>query len=102
MSGKIDEALVRHVAHLSRLALTDAEVSAMAGELSRIVAYIDLLAEVPTEGVEPTAYALALRNVFRADEVCPSLGAARALANAAESEASSFKVPKVLDVDAGG
>ena len=97
MGTDINEDVVRHIAHLSRLTMSDDEVAAMAGELAKIVAYIDLMSELDTTDVDPTAHALPVQNVFRADEVGPSYDADRSLANAPRREGPFFRVPKMLD-----
>lgn len=97
MSSGIDEDLVRHIAHLSRLTLSDEDVSLMSRELSAIVGYFDQLQALDTDDVEPTAHALPVRDVFRDDAVCPSLDSDLALKNAPRREAEFFRVPKVLD-----
>jgi len=99
MSETITQDQVRHIAMLARLKLTDEEVASFSGQLSAILDYISQLEEVNVEGVEPTAHAVALRNVFRDDVVRPSFDPDTALANAPDREESSFKVPKVLDQD---
>ncbi len=99
--AEIDESLVRHVATLARLKPDDAEVASMTRELTRIVGYIDCLNELDTDSVEPMAHPLALRNVFRADEVRASISAEEAVGNAPERERTFFKVPKVLDTGGG-
>ena len=88
---------VQWVAHLARLQLTDAELETMTRQLSAIVAYVDQLQEVDTSSVEPMAHALAIHNVFRADEAAPSLPAVDALANAPERRGDFYSVPAVLD-----
>jgi aspartyl-tRNA(Asn)/glutamyl-tRNA(Gln) amidotransferase subunit C len=88
---------VQWVAHLARLQLTEAELETMTRQLNAIVAYVDQLQQVNTEGVEPLAHALAVRNVFRADEPAPSLSVADALANAPQRRSDFYSVPAVLD-----
>ncbi len=97
MSERIDEAKVRHIAHLARLRLTDEEIVRFGAQLSDIVSYVEKLGEVNTEGVEPTAHPLPVRNVLRDDVPADSLGVDRVLANAPDSSPPYFKVPKVLD-----
>lgn len=94
------------VAHLARLQLTPAELETMTRQLGSIVAYVDLLKKVDTDGVEPLAHALAVSNVFRDDEPAPSLPVAEALANAPERRTSArgeqfYAVPAVLDSSPG-
>ncbi|MDX2176066.1 MAG: Asp-tRNA(Asn)/Glu-tRNA(Gln) amidotransferase subunit GatC [Candidatus Sumerlaeia bacterium] len=87
---------VRHVALLSRLELGDADIERNAEELSKIFAFIEQLNGLDTEGVPPTTHALPMSNVFRADEVRPSLSPGEALANAPRQAANCFKVPQII------
>jgi aspartyl-tRNA(Asn)/glutamyl-tRNA(Gln) amidotransferase subunit C len=87
---------IEKVALLGRLQLTEAELATMTAELGRIVGYVDQLAEVNTDGVEPMAHAIELVNVFRADEVTPSLPSDEALANAPHRDERGYLVPAVL------
>ena len=101
MSTKIDEAQVRRVALLSRLELSDKEVTQFSGQLSAIVEYIEKLNELDTEKVEPLAHCLPVHNVLRDDIPRESLSNDAALANAPERENEYFKVPKILDDNSG-
>jgi aspartyl-tRNA(Asn)/glutamyl-tRNA(Gln) amidotransferase subunit C len=87
---------VEKVALLGRLQLTEAEVSTITGELAQIVGYVDQLSEVNTEGVEPMAHAIEVVNVFRADEVTPSLSRDEALSNAPHHDGRGYLVPAAL------
>jgi aspartyl-tRNA(Asn)/glutamyl-tRNA(Gln) amidotransferase subunit C len=88
---------VRWVAHLARLRLTDDELATMTRQLSAIVEYVDQLKQVNTDGVEPLAHALEVRNVFREDEPAASLPVAEALANAPARRGDFYAVPAVLE-----
>ncbi len=87
---------VEKVALLARLQLTEAELDTMTRQLGQIVGYVDLLAEVDTEGVEPMAHAVEVCNVFSPDEVTPSLPRKQALANAPQQNGRGYLVPAVL------
>jgi aspartyl-tRNA(Asn)/glutamyl-tRNA(Gln) amidotransferase subunit C len=97
MAAPITASTVRHIAMLGRLKLTDEEVAGFAPQLSAILEYVDQLKQVDVEGVEPTAHAVDIRNVLRADEVLPSIGIDKALSNAPRRKDSYFVAPKVLD-----
>lgn len=84
-------------AHLSRLAIPAAEKDDALKTLGDFLAYVDNLSDVDTKDVQPTTYALPIENVFRADEVRPSLSNEAALSNAPLHENGYFKVPKVLE-----
>jgi aspartyl-tRNA(Asn)/glutamyl-tRNA(Gln) amidotransferase subunit C len=87
---------VEKVALLARLQLSDAELETMTGQLAQIVAYVDQLAEVNTEGVDPMAHAVEVTNVFAEDRVEPSLPRETALANAPRHNDRGYLVPAVL------
>jgi len=88
---------VEHVARLARLALTEEEKELFQKQLGAILEYAQALAEVDTEGVEPTPYAVYLTNVVRADEVRPSMPREKVLANAPKARDGYFHVPRILD-----
>ncbi len=94
---KITRKDVENVALLSRLELGESDIVKFTGQLNAILDYVRLLDKVNTEGVQPTAHVLPLKNVMRADEVKPSLPREDALANAPEQEDGYFKVPKVME-----
>ncbi len=87
---------VEKVSLLGRLLLSDEELDKMTDQMGQILGYIDLLAELDTEQVEPMAHALDVSDVFRNDEVRPSLPRDRALANAPNRDEECYLVPAVL------
>jgi aspartyl-tRNA(Asn)/glutamyl-tRNA(Gln) amidotransferase subunit C len=97
MSEKLTEEQVRHVAKLARLKCSDEEIKGFTGQLGAILEYVAQLEKVDTENVEPLAHCLPVHNVFRQDEVKPSLSNDAALANAPQRDGEFFAVPKVLD-----
>lgn len=86
---------VRHVARLARLALTDAEIESLRGELSDILDYAQQVGQV-TADVPPTSHPYPLTNVDRADGARPSLSLQEALANAPQAEDGRFRVPRIV------
>jgi aspartyl-tRNA(Asn)/glutamyl-tRNA(Gln) amidotransferase subunit C len=88
---------VDKVAKLARLELTEVEKAAFTRQLSQILTHVETLKQYDTAGVEPTATVLGQVNVFRADEVRPSLPVERAVANAPESAEGFFVVPKIIE-----
>jgi aspartyl-tRNA(Asn)/glutamyl-tRNA(Gln) amidotransferase subunit C len=88
---------VRHIAHLARLGLTDADVEKFAPQLSEILDYFERLKAVDTEGVPPTAYPLDLHNVMRDDVTDPPADTDETLRNAPQRESNFFRVRAILD-----
>jgi len=88
---------VEHVAKLARLELSEDEKGTFTRQLSAILTYMDQLKMLDTRGVEPTNKVLPTENVFRDDEVRPSLPQERALANAPEQADGFFRVPRILE-----
>lgn len=77
--SQLTEAQVRHIAKLARLTLTDAEVRKFALELTAILHYVDMLQEVDTKNIEPTAQVTRQSSVFRDDEIRAARAAPDAL-----------------------
>ena len=88
---------VEYLALLARLELTPEELQHFTTQLDEILAYVEKLKKVPTEGIPPTSHVLNLSNVFREDQVGKSLSPEDALSNAPSKEGSFFKVPKVIE-----
>ena len=84
---------VLHVAKLARLELTDEEVERLTGELGAILEAVGKVAELDLADVPPTSHALALVNVWDADEPRESLGLDEVFANAPQREDDLFRVP---------
>ena len=88
---------VNHVATLARLGLSQSERESLRGELSSILAYVDILNELDTTDVPPASQAIAIENVTRPDLRRPSLTVPEVLANAADQQDGYFRVPPVFD-----
>ena len=95
--AKITKADVEYVAGLAQLTLDEATKEKLVGEMGDILAYMDKLNELNTDGIEPTMHVLEMSNVFREDVVQPSLDREAALANAPKTDGEYFLVPKILD-----
>ena len=93
----IDAATVKKVARLARIRVDDAEFEPLAGELSGILAWIEQLSEVDTEGVQPMASTEAVSLPQRDDVVTDGGDPAVILANAPKSDRNFFVVPKVVE-----
>ena len=93
----IDHKDVEHVARLTRLALTEAELERMREQLNSILAHLDTLRAVDTTGVEPTSHAVDVVNVMREDEVEPCLPQDAVLGNAPDRSGELFRVPRIIE-----
>jgi aspartyl-tRNA(Asn)/glutamyl-tRNA(Gln) amidotransferase subunit C len=88
---------IKYVAHLARLHLTPDEEKKLGAQLGGILGYIEKLKELDVTGVEPTAHAVPMVNVTRADEIRPSLPHDDALRNAPAKANGLFIVPKIVE-----
>jgi len=88
---------VAHLARLSRLELTDEELTRYGGQLDVILNAVARVAEVAADDVPPTTHAVPVVNVTRADEVRGGLTAEQALSGAPATEGNRFRVPRILD-----
>ena len=93
-SAEID---VKYVAHLARIALTPDEEKKLGSQLGHILGYIEKLRELDVTQVEPTAHAVPMVNVTRADETRPSLPHDEALRNAPKKAGGLFVVPQIVE-----
>jgi len=96
----LTKADVARLADLARIELTDEEMERMAGQLDLILESVASVNQVATPDVVPTSHALDLTNVFRADEVKPSLPAEAVLAMAPAVDEERFRVPRILGEEA--
>ncbi|MBX2856337.1 MAG: Asp-tRNA(Asn)/Glu-tRNA(Gln) amidotransferase subunit GatC [Rhodobacteraceae bacterium] len=93
----VDADTVRRVAKLARIAVTEAEVKDLAGELNDILTWVEQLGEVDVEGVEPMTSVTPMRLKRRQDVVTGGGDASRPLANAPETQEGFFVVPKIVE-----
>jgi aspartyl-tRNA(Asn)/glutamyl-tRNA(Gln) amidotransferase subunit C len=89
---------IRHVAKLARLALTDDEIATFGPQLGSLMTHVDALAQLDTANVPATAQVVPSRNVQRDDAIRPETMLTReaALANAPETAAGYFRVPRII------
>ena len=93
----IDAATVRKVARLARIAQPEERLEPLAKELSGIMAWIEQLAEVDTDGVTPMTSAVSMPMPLRDDVVTEGGDARVVLSNAPKSSGDFFVVPKVVE-----
>ena len=93
----VDATTVRRIAHLARIAVSDAEVPHLQGELNAMLAFVEQLSEVDVEGVEPMTSVTPMEMKKRADVVTDGDIADDIVRNAPAAENHFFLVPKVVE-----
>ena len=94
---KLSREEVLHIARLARIDLTESEIDRLSEQLSYILENFEILQQVDTTDVAPTAQSVALQSVMRDDEVAPSFSPDDILANAPRREGDCFRVRAVLE-----
>jgi aspartyl-tRNA(Asn)/glutamyl-tRNA(Gln) amidotransferase subunit C len=93
----VDADTVRRIAHLARIAVAENEIEHLKGELNAMLAFVEQLAEVNVESVEPMTSVTPMAMKKRADAVTDGGLAADVVRNAPMSEDNFFLVPKVVE-----
>ena len=93
----VDTDTVKRVAHLARIAVSEAEAEALKGDLNTILGFVELLNEVDVEGVEPMTSVVAMTMRQRPDAVTDGDKAEDILTNAPVRADGYFVVPKVVE-----
>ena len=93
----VDEADVRKIARLARIAVKQDDVATLRGELNQILDWVEQLGEVNTDGVEPMTSVVAADMIKRQDIVNDGDKAADIVKNAPETQDQYFVVPKVIE-----
>ena len=94
---KITDEIVDHIAHLARLKFEGEKKVAIKEDMERIISFMDILSELPTDNVEPLIFMNDEVNVLREDIPVVSLTQKEALKNAPKKDSDYFRIPKVLD-----
>jgi aspartyl-tRNA(Asn)/glutamyl-tRNA(Gln) amidotransferase subunit C len=93
---EVNDALVRKLAHLSRLEFNTAENSEIKNDLQKMISFVDKLNELDLDGTEPLLHLSEEINVLREDEIKGSIRQSDGMKNAPEHDGAYFKVPKIL------
>jgi aspartyl-tRNA(Asn)/glutamyl-tRNA(Gln) amidotransferase subunit C len=94
---KLSREEVIHIAALARMGITEAEIEKAREQLSNILENFEVLKEIDTTDVPPSAQSINLQNVLREDNPRASLSAEDVLANAPDREGDLFKLRPVLE-----
>ncbi len=93
----VDQATVRHIAHLARIAISDEDATSLEGDLNAILKWVEQLSEVDTDGVEPMTSVVHMEMKKRDDVVSDGGYADIIVHNAPAHEETFFMVPKVIE-----
>jgi aspartyl-tRNA(Asn)/glutamyl-tRNA(Gln) amidotransferase subunit C len=93
----INKETVNYIAGLSRLHIEDSKADLFAKNLEDILHYAEKLNQLDVSSVKATSHVLDVENVFRNDEVKPSLSQKEAMGFAAHTHEGFYKVPKVIE-----
>jgi aspartyl-tRNA(Asn)/glutamyl-tRNA(Gln) amidotransferase subunit C len=89
--------MVDEIAHLARLEFNDESKKGILNDMNRMLAFVEKLNELDTDGVEPLIYMTEERNVLRDDVPETTITQKEALKNAPKKDSDYFKAPKVID-----
>ena len=93
---EVDTDLVKHVAELARLKLTDAEIKRFTPQLKEILESFKVLEEVDTKDAKPAFHPVDLKNFMREDKTESSLSQEKSLENSKNNKDGYFKGPKSM------
>ena len=93
---EVNNKLIQDIAKLSKLKFDDSAEEKMKSDLEKMLAFVDKLNEIDTEGIDPLIYMSEEVNVLREDKVSEEISQEDALKNASEKDSDYFKVPTVL------
>ena len=93
---EVNNKLIQDIAKLSKLKFDDSAEEKMKADLEKMLAFVNKLNEIDTEGIDPLIYMSEEVNVLREDKVSEKISQEDALKNAPEKDSDYFKVPTVL------
>ncbi len=96
MNEKINDEMIEHICILAKLELNDDEKHAAAGDMKKILDYVDRLNELDTENIDPLIQVIPMDNVFRDDEITNVNDKDNMLANAPEKKNGLYVVPRTI------
>ena len=93
---EVTQAMIDNLSHLARLNFSEEEKKVLEQDLSKMIAFVEQLNEVNTDGVEPLLHMGDAVNVLREDVLKGSVTREEALLNAPDKDDQFFRVPKVI------
>ena len=94
---RVNRQEVQRVALLARLDLSEAETDELVAHFDKVLAYMDKLNELDTDGIEPLAHAVEMETPLRDDRVTSQADADTLLHNAPQRQANFLRVPKIIE-----
>ena len=94
---KIDTKVVDELAHLARLSYENEAKQEIVTELNKIIAFVEKLEEINTDGIEPLIYMVDETNITREDEMKQDISQDDGLKNGPKKDSDYFRVPKVIE-----
>jgi aspartyl-tRNA(Asn)/glutamyl-tRNA(Gln) amidotransferase subunit C len=94
---KIDTKVVDELAHLARLSYENEAKQEIVTELNKIIAFVEKLEEINTDGIEPLIYMVDETNITREDVMKQDISQDEGLKNAPKKDSDYFRVPKVIE-----
>lgn len=88
---------IEKVARLARIKLSEEEKVIFGNQLEQVLNYMEQLNQLDTKAVEPTSHAIPIFNIFREDEVRPSVSREEVLGIAPSQEDGHFRVPRIIE-----
>ena len=88
---------LKHIARLARIHFKEEELKVFESQVAHILDFVDQLKAVNVDGIEPTSHPLALENVFRPDEIKPSVPIEEFLKRSPAAKGRFFEVPKIIE-----
>jgi aspartyl-tRNA(Asn)/glutamyl-tRNA(Gln) amidotransferase subunit C len=92
----IDRKTIEHIAHLSRLEISESQAQELSEQMTKILGYFEQISKVDTKGVEPLVTPSEIESFWREDEVVKQNSSEEMVANAPERVGNLFKVPPVV------
>ena len=93
----VNTEMVDYISELSRMELRAGEKQAMTAQLEQIIAYMNVLNQLDTQGIEPMSHVFPVKNVLREDEITPSWDRGELLAGAPGGDGEAFLAPKAVE-----
>jgi len=94
---KITDEIMDYLGILAKLDLQEEEKKQAAGDMERMLDYVDMLNKLETSDVEPMSHIFSVQNVFRDDVVTNGDNSQEILANAPAKKDNAFRVPKTVE-----